>query len=78
MIITNTDPSFRTITSFLEIRPVYHRISERIRAHVFVCSLSLLMSRLIEKLSRTTIERMTRMLADIKAIPVKSPMSMVY
>ncbi len=43
--------SFQTIKSFLEIRPVYHRKSERIRAHVFVFVLSLLISRLIEKSS---------------------------
>lgn len=70
--------SFRTIKSFLEIRPVYHRKSERIRAHVFVCILSLLMSRIIEKLSHETIERTAEILADIKAIPVRSPMSIVY
>lgn len=70
--------SFRTIKSFLEIRPVYHRKSERIRAHVFVCILSLLVSGLIEKLSRTTIRNTAEILEDIRAVPVKSPMSMVY
>ena len=69
---------YRTIKSFLEIRPMYHRKSELIRAHVFVCILSLLMSRIIEKLSQETIERTTEILADIKATPVRSPMSIVY
>ena len=41
--------SFRTIKSFLEIRPVNHRKEERIEAHVFVCVLSLLIARLFEK-----------------------------
>jgi transposase len=36
--------SFRTIKSFLEIRPVFHRKSERIEVHVLVCVLSLLPS----------------------------------
>ncbi|MHB1440236.1 MAG: hypothetical protein ACYCSO_08860 [Cuniculiplasma sp.] len=31
--------SFRTIKSFLDIRPVNHRKEERIESHVFVCSL---------------------------------------
>ena len=73
--------SFRTIKSFLEIRPVYHRKSDRIRAHVFVCVLSLLLSRVIEKRlteSRLTIERTAEILCELKAIPVKSPMNMVY
>ena len=35
---------FRTIKRFIENRPVYHRKSGHIRAHVFVCVLSLLFS----------------------------------
>ena len=41
--------SFRTIKSFIEIRPVYHRKPDRIKAHVFVCVLSLLLSGIMEK-----------------------------
>ena len=65
--------SFRTIKSFIEIRPVYHRKEERIKSHVFVCVLSLLLSRIIEKrltVSRLTVERTTEILWGIKAIPV--------
>jgi hypothetical protein len=40
--------------------------------------LSLLASSLIEKLSQETIESTAEILANIKAIPVKSPMSTVY
>ena len=73
--------SFRTIKSFIEIRPVYHRKGERIKAHVFVCVLSLLLSRIIEKrltASSLTVERAAEILWGIKAIPVKSPMRIVY
>ena len=35
---------FRTVKRFIENRSVYHRKSGRIRAHVFVCVLSLLFS----------------------------------
>ena len=73
--------SFRTIKSFLEIRPVYHRKPERIKAHVFVCVLSLLLSRLMEKKlteSHLTAERTAEILCKIKAIPVKSPLNIVY
>ena len=71
--------SFRTIKSFLEIRPVYHRKSDRISAHVFVCVLSLLITRIVEKaLPGTSIERAAEILSRIKAIPVRSPMNMVY
>ncbi|WP_229684188.1 hypothetical protein [Nocardia camponoti] len=33
---------------FLDLRPVYHRLEERIRAHVVLCWLALLMIRTIE------------------------------
>ncbi len=66
--------SFRTIKSFLEIRPVYHRKDERINAHVFVCVLSLLLSRLIEKRAggSTTIYRISEALSQMKAVPLST------
>ena len=73
--------SFRTIKSFIEIRPVYHRKVERMRAHVFVCISSLLLSRIFEKrlkVSHLTVERGAEIFSGIKSIPVKSPMRIVY
>ncbi|EQD74683.1 transposase IS4 family, partial [mine drainage metagenome] len=63
--------SFRTMKSFLEIRPVYHRKPERIRGHVFVCVLSLLLSRIIEKKTGTTISEASRVLSYLKVTPVR-------
>ncbi len=63
--------SFRTIKSFLEIRPVYHRKSERIEVHVLVCVLSLLISRLIEKKTGMTISEASRLLSYLKVTPVR-------
>ena len=67
--------SFRTIKSFLEIRPVYHRKEERIEAHVFVCVLSLLISMLFEKAmdEKMTISSIADALSELKAIPVMIP-----
>ncbi|MHB1709699.1 MAG: IS1634 family transposase [Thermoplasmataceae archaeon] len=62
--------SFRTIKSFLEIRPVYHRKSERIRAHVFVCVLSPLLSRIMEKLAGSIIDSIKRSLNCLDVVPV--------
>ncbi len=64
--------AFRTTKSFLEIRPVYHRKSERIRAHVFVCVLSLLLSRLIEKKTGITVSEANRILSYLKVTAVRS------
>ena len=62
--------SFRTIKSFIEIRPEYHRKSERIRAHVFVCVLSLLLSRIMEKRTGKTIEMIRKSLNSLDVVPV--------
>ncbi|MHB1440993.1 MAG: IS1634 family transposase [Cuniculiplasma sp.] len=66
--------SFRTIKSFLDIRPVNHRKEERIEAHVFVCVLSLLIARLFEKSmnDEMTVSVISDMLSELKAIPVKT------
>jgi len=39
---------FRDLKSFLELRPVYHRIEPRVRAHVFVCVLAKVVARELE------------------------------
>ena len=36
----------------LDLRPVYHRLEDRIRAHVLLCWLALLLARIVE--TRTT------------------------
>ena len=66
--------SFRTIKSFIEIRPVFHRKEERIEAHAFVCVLSLLISRLFEKAfnDEITISAISDRLSELKAIPIKT------
>ena len=72
--------SFRTIKSFIEIRPVYHRKEERIEAHVFVAVLSFLMARLFENaLNNTmTIARISETLSELEAIPVRTEAGTIF
>jgi hypothetical protein len=42
------ESAFRTLKTVLELRPVYHRTQNRIRAHVVLCWLALLLVRVIE------------------------------
>ena len=70
--------SFRTIKSFLEIRPIYHRKSERIKAHVFVCVLSLLLSRIMEKRTGKTIESIRKSLNSLDVVPVNADTRNIY
>ena len=70
--------SFRTIKTFIEIRPVYQRKSERIGAHVFVCVLSLLLSRIMEKRTGKTIESIQKSLNSLDVVPVNVDTRNIY
>jgi hypothetical protein len=43
------EASWRDLKQVLELRPVYHRKEERIRAHVTLCFLALMLVRVVEK-----------------------------
>lgn len=59
--LIEVEEAFRTLKHTLELRPVYHRLSRRIRAYVLLCWLALLFVRVEEKLGRRhTWERMRR------------------
>lgn len=46
--LLKVESAFRTLKQSLELRPVYHRKEERIRAHVLLCWLGLMLIRIIE------------------------------
>lgn len=47
--LVEVEEAFRTLKNTLELRPVYHRLEERIRAHVLLCWLALLLVRVAER-----------------------------
>lgn len=46
--LLEVEESFRTLKQTLDLRPVYHRLSRRIHAHVLLCWLALLLIRVAE------------------------------
>ena len=46
--LLEVEDAFRTLKQTLELRPVYHRLSRRIRSHVNICWLALLLIRVAE------------------------------
>lgn len=63
--LLEVEDAFRTMKQSLELRPVYHRLSDRIHAHVLLCWLGLLLIRVAEtkmqdswRNIRQTLERM--------------------
>lgn len=43
---------WRDMKQILDLRPIYHRLEERIRAHVVLCWLALLLIRIVETLDQ--------------------------
>ena len=47
--LMNVEKMFRDLKDFIEVAPVYHQANRRVRAHIFVCVLALLIQKYIEK-----------------------------
>jgi hypothetical protein len=56
---------WRTMKTTLDLRPVYHRLEERIRAHIILCWLALLLIRIVETTTRATWHELRDSLDDL-------------
>lgn len=70
--------AFCTLKTILELRPVYHRKEERIRAHVLLCWLSLLLVRIAEVNTQQTWPQLRSELEDMHLIEYESVDGKVY
>ncbi|MEO5873892.1 MAG: IS1634 family transposase [Streptosporangiaceae bacterium] len=52
--LLEVERGWRDMKQIIDLRPVYHRLEERIRAHVILCWLALLLIRIIETTTATT------------------------
>ncbi|MBM0228916.1 hypothetical protein [Micromonospora sp. ATA51] len=59
--------------SVLDLRPVYHRLEERIRAHVLLCRLALLLVRVAETTTGRTWPKIRAELDRLHAITFTGP-----
>jgi len=55
------------------LRPVYHRKSERVRAHVLICWLALLLIRIAENETGVTWFNVRKMLKTVNLVSLKLP-----
>jgi transposase len=63
--LLEVERGWRDMKSVLDLRPVYHRLEERIRAHVILCWLALLLTRVAENQAAQTWPAMRRELQRI-------------
>jgi transposase len=57
----------------LELRPVYHRLEDRIRAHVILCWLALLLVRIVETTTGGTWNRIREDLQELHVGTFEGP-----
>ena len=66
--LLRVEQAFRTLKHGLDLRPVYHRLDRRIRAHVTLCTLAYLLERIVEIETKSSFENVRRILARIRAV----------
>jgi len=71
--LLEVEDAFRTLKSTLDLRPMYHRVSDRIRAHVLLCWLALLLVRVAENQVGDTWPRIRTQLERIRIVEINTP-----
>jgi transposase len=68
------EDAFKDIKSFIDIRPIYHRYDLHVKGHVFICVLSFLLQRALEKYfarpnePKVTARRLLAALSEVKVV----------
>lgn len=47
--LSDVESGFRSLKDVLQMRPIYHKLERRVRAHIFVAALALLLTRVMER-----------------------------
>ena len=71
--LLEVERGWRDMKQILDLRPVYHRLEERIRAHVVLCWLALLLIRIIETTTGQTWHHIRRELDRLHAVTFTGP-----
>src|SRR5215207_9118460 len=66
--LLEAERGFRDLKSSLLLRPVFHRLTHRIRAHVLLCWLALLLTRVAERRTGLTWRRIATELGRVHAV----------
>jgi transposase len=70
--LSDVERAFRTLKHTLELRPLHHRLPDRIRSHVLICWLALLLIRLIEVETGDTWELLRDELEQVHRVDLRS------
>jgi transposase len=71
--LLEAERGFRDLKSAIELRPVFHRLEPRIRAHVLLCWLALLLIRVAERRTGQTWRHIARELGRLHQVTLTGP-----
>jgi transposase len=71
--LLEAERAFRDLKTTLELRPVFHRLEHRIRAHVLLCWLALLLVRVAERQTGHTWRRINTELGRLHLVTLTGP-----
>jgi hypothetical protein len=71
--LLEAERGFRDLKTNLLLRPVFHRLEHRIRAHVLICWLALLLTRVAERGSGQSWRNINRQLGRISQVTLAGP-----
>src|SRR3989440_692768 len=71
--LLEAERGFRDLKSTLLLRPVFHRLEHRIRAHVLICWLALLLTRVAERTCGLSWRNINRQLGRITQVTLAGP-----
>ena len=71
--LLEAERGFRDLKSTLELRPLFHRVERRIRAHVLLCWLALLLIRVAERQTGQTWRRIALELQRLHLVTLTGP-----
>jgi hypothetical protein len=66
--LLEAERSFRDLKGILRLRPIYHRLEQRIRAHILICWLALLLVRVTERRAGDTWRNLRRELERLHLV----------
>jgi hypothetical protein len=71
--LLEAERGFRDLKGVLELRPVFHRLEHRIRSHVLICWLALLLIRVAERQSGQTWRQISLQLGRLHQVTLTGP-----
>jgi hypothetical protein len=71
--LLEAERGFRDMKQVIELRPVYHRLDQRIQAHVLLCWLALLLVRVAERRTGQTWQHINTQLSRVHQVLLQGP-----